>query len=1327
MPRILNRLSAEVQQQVRDCLGYLNLSGGAFDPTFYANLNALFAQFDKRKSNSAVSRLRQCLLEGCAAYAGAGKAFGDLSQARTLIELVFGHLLPAYREFHADLLAHLPDERLFRPFFIARAFEYALRQGPPWEDRERIVAGALQGLNDYVGYRPVAVLHDDRKMEPYAHEWVCPIPLYVKGAGVEHGPYAPLVERALAILAEAPADILFQAFFDVEQLDELVLDPRAYDFQHPNHKRPNYLYGQWDLSHLDLSGRARRFVVQDVLIETLLSWVLDQRRKNRDEVMFEAAAVLAGTMLMGSGVSGNRPDAYDSTVTVATVLQRIADYRDAFYERLMDRVSGDHAARLRREAAEHQQPFGAVRKQLNQAMLRRRAWQMQQAALSEFYAEMNYPTLAICEAETVPAASVRMKAQILCRLVAVEGDIMRGRLEEAAAALPEIESLIKRAIECGALVDPWNILGFGGQYSLFSGPENSVNDERVDDLIDLVGAVFDLYVSLQTAAAAAGDQTLRRQAAALVERWSGWWRKYATTEVSGVRRLSGPEICEAARHVADALSAWHQAGAAAGDVGFWRGHVELFANAKAYGLVVSELFRRHDAAASMALLVHWLSRHEEVELNDEENPFTSYALEWMERLWRPAESDAVGAGRSMAERWQMAVKFIDFLEANADDYWRVPSMEWTVAVERGDDAAFDQINELFEEFGDREPSEGGWSESLSSAYDEMTFRDSADDGIEGETHEFGPSALEQELLAVIEEVGERLDFLTSVAEMWRGAALASLPAADQLPGRDEVLHAWRAQAERNAKELDEMLVRVHRSRIPQPRASRESLMEYDRQRSIKESLVEDLIRASVEMRDTARILAAARQRLEPAPSDASAEQSLIALLHAVLRGDSAAVRTLWPKVFHSLQNQQLLYLPPARGGSPHGVVAVRGLHCILRRLVTYLPRLGLLWETRELLSAVNVIEMTHSIGPGAITEFDQLFRAGCEAICRCVVESSKSWPKKGGAERPDERLLDALDTIVASMTELWLFHSNSMRLSVVETLHDEDRWRRVQRFIERYGEELFTQQFMFFGNLRAILLQGVDQWLNALEEDTPEEERPLLLRDLGRQLSQKEAIDCLEVIIESVVENYAVYIDYNTSTTQSDRGDRLYALLDFMRLTAGFNRAVWNMEPVAIAHRVMLELVRRNDAASWREEFYFRTAQLRREYLRQYQSLVRKHGMTLASVVQRIQFGIPDLVEIARLRAAVARAVHASPRDEQRQEAADLQEIVAKFKMINAGTGFELPSWLVAMRDEYDRQSDIQQHGIDPKLVDPLLHLPQILLPLRTVKQASRRFWSHYY
>jgi len=97
-------------------------------------------------------------------------------------------MLPAYRKFHRDLLWHQPDEQLWRPLFLGRVFESLLSQGGPWHETDRIVAGALQDLNDYLGYRPVAVLESDERIEPYAHERVRPIPLYIRDVGVGCGP-----------------------------------------------------------------------------------------------------------------------------------------------------------------------------------------------------------------------------------------------------------------------------------------------------------------------------------------------------------------------------------------------------------------------------------------------------------------------------------------------------------------------------------------------------------------------------------------------------------------------------------------------------------------------------------------------------------------------------------------------------------------------------------------------------------------------------------------------------------------------------------------------------------------------------------------------------------------------------------------------------------------------------------------------------------------------------------------------------------------------------------------------------------------------------------
>ena len=105
-------------------------------------------------------------------------------------------------------------------------------------------------------------------------------------------------------------------------------------------------------------------------------------------MLFEEAAVLAGTMLMGSGVSGNHPETHDSTVTLATLLPKIAVYRDAFYERLSTKMKGPHAERLRTETAALRQPLGGARQHINQFLTRQRALQLQHVHLAQLFASL---------------------------------------------------------------------------------------------------------------------------------------------------------------------------------------------------------------------------------------------------------------------------------------------------------------------------------------------------------------------------------------------------------------------------------------------------------------------------------------------------------------------------------------------------------------------------------------------------------------------------------------------------------------------------------------------------------------------------------------------------------------------------------------------------------------------------------------------------------------------------------------------------------------------------------------------------------------------------
>jgi len=252
----------------------LNFSDGRPDPKFQRALNEAYAYVAQRGDATPWQTLRNWLFRQCDLLQESGNAaFKDTTQGRAVMRITLAGALTAYRAHHEDLLAHQTDGVLFNSFFLARVFEAVLSQGPPWEEEERIIRGALAKLNDFVGYRPIAVLESRPQTDYYPHEKFRPVPLYFRGVGACHGPYTAVVEKAMEVLQQTDPAVLHRAGFDPNQLDELALDPRAYDHGHPANRRPNYLFGEWDPHLIDRQGRYRRFVVRQAVLDALVDSV----------------------------------------------------------------------------------------------------------------------------------------------------------------------------------------------------------------------------------------------------------------------------------------------------------------------------------------------------------------------------------------------------------------------------------------------------------------------------------------------------------------------------------------------------------------------------------------------------------------------------------------------------------------------------------------------------------------------------------------------------------------------------------------------------------------------------------------------------------------------------------------------------------------------------------------------------------------------------------------------------------------------------------------------------------------------------------------------
>ena len=219
------------------------------------------------------------------------------------------------------------------------------------------------------------------------------------------------------------------------------------------------------------------------------------------------------------------------------------------------------------------------------------------------------------------------------------------------------------------------------------------------------------------------------------------------------------------------------------------------------------------------------------------------------------------------------------------------------------------------------------------------------------------------------------------------------------------------------------------------------------------------------------------------------------------------------------------------------------------------------------------------------------------------------------------------------------------------------------------------------GNVRAILHCGSENWL--ADQERYAEDPPLrIVEALGTEISHVEAADQLNLILEAIVENYHEYRDYNSTTTQSDSGDMLYTLLDFIRVRIAYDRVAWNLRPVVLAHEVLVRQGRNEAAQLWRRMLADRIGAEADRYQSELSLLQDSYAMRMASIAERVgeRFLVPMTID--RMRALVKPAVEQVGKPGPHHAFEILEEESALLMRNPVGSGVEAPAWLVALEQE---------------------------------------------
>jgi hypothetical protein len=278
-----------------------------------------------------------------------------------------------------------------------------------------------------------------------------------------------------------------------------------------------------------------------------------------------------------------------------------------------------------------------------------------------------------------------------------------------------------------------------------------------------------------------------------------------------------------------------------------------------------------------------------------------------------------------------------------------------------------------------------------------------------------------------------------------------------------------------------------------------------------------------------------------------------------------------------------------------------------------------------------------------------------------------------------------------------------MRLSIVEDLHDDDYAKDVREFIENYGEDLFHTRMLTLGNARAILHHGAESMFDELQETVALTQEVKILEDMDSgEIDREDAAELAEFVYECVVDNFDRFLEYNTTTTHSDYGSRLYCLLDFLRLEALYDRFEWNTIPWQVAHETM---VRKGDlevAAGVEDYVGDESREIANSFVEELEQLESSYGVRLPALHDHVNERVVGALAQNRMAALVSRScpgVAGLSTEQATENFQTLRSEIAEFMSTRIGSGIEPPDWMQRLASELDRV----QEGRPGQLTDSLM------------------------
>jgi len=178
----------------------------------------------------------------------------------------------------------------------------------------------------------------------------------------------------------------------------------------------------------------------------------------------------------------------------------------------------------------------------------------------------------------------------------------------------------------------------------------------------------------------------------------------------------------------------------------------------------------------------------------------------------------------------------------------------------------------------------------------------------------------------------------------------------------------------------------------------------------------------------------------------------------------------------------------------------------------------------------------------------------------------------------------------------------------------------------------------------------------------------------------------LELIYGSVVDKFDRFLEYNTTTTQSDYGNKFYVLLDFLRVEAAYDRDAWERVPESIVHRALALAGKQNALGILEDILEGESREDADQHVDNLMQLEQEYGVHLPGVSDRINERFIKPLAVNRMLALIEPTMH--PKIDDREAHAKFERLrreIDSYMEDTSGSAVDIAQWLQDVGREVNR------------------------------------------